>query len=224
MPLRHVGPGGEGLALYQRRVARISGAVHRGGGPALLADIFHDVGLAAVGPVTVAEQPESGPEPRAIRHPDARRDLAVGERILARGVDPARYEIDLAPGGGGEAGTVLRTQDQRPTPHTGGCGKGDGFGRIDIGLLLVVHPHRGTSHVPFGAVEAGGVELLGESELGSRCRCGWRRGRNRRGSRASHRSAVARHRRENDRHAQAAACEPGCHRGFLASRAFWQSF
>src|ERR1035438_2332745 len=60
----------------------------------LLADIFHDVDLAAVGPTdlgyVIAHRPERRPDALPVRELDAGFDLAIGGGELAFGLETAR--------------------------------------------------------------------------------------------------------------------------------------
>src|SRR5205823_2413666 len=83
----------------------VPGAVHRAVYPAgLLADVLHDVDLAAPGPAgggdIIAQHPESGPQPLPTRYLNTGLDATVLPRAQPLGLKPGRGVF-----GSGERGT-----------------------------------------------------------------------------------------------------------------------
>jgi len=146
----------EEVLVHQRGLARVAGAVQRDADPVLLAHVFEDVYFAAVRPVAVAEEPERRPHPGRVGHPDAGGRAAVGEVELAAGVDPARDEVGHAAGRRLEAFAETGLQHEHAVFRAGHRARGeetDRLRRVDIDLLLVVHPEFGADDVPLAAVE-----------------------------------------------------------------------
>ncbi|CAI8426184.1 MAG: Uncharacterised protein [Hyphomonas sp. TMED17] len=47
----------------------------------------------------------------------------------------------------------------------------DGFFGVNIGLLLIIHPECRADDIPFIAIEAASIEIVGKNDFGSIIRC-----------------------------------------------------
>src|SRR3954462_8368684 len=109
--------------------------------PRRIADVFHDVHLARVGPSPGAQGPERRPESRARGQLDARRGSSIRKLALRSRFQPARYEVKCPALWCFEARTMTRPNDERTvvcTERFPSITHGHRVGRVDVCLLLVV--------------------------------------------------------------------------------------
>src|SRR5438034_6056524 len=159
--VRSVGEGARGQVICAANALRtgVPGAVHRAVYPAgLLADVLHDVDLAAPGPAgggdIIAQHPESGPQPLPTRYLNTGLDATVLPRAQPLGLKPGRGVFAggerLAAGLDDEVARIdVRVRDA-----------------VGVELELAVPPAvaPGLAH-PFRGVERWAVELIVPHEL-----------------------------------------------------------
>src|SRR5207249_5826791 len=119
-----VGEGARGQVICAANALRtgVPGAVHRAVYPAgLLADVLHDVDLAAPGPAgggdIIAQHPESGPQPLPTRYLNTGLDATVLPRAQPLGLEPGRGVLAggerLAAGLDNEGARIDRSEERR---------------------------------------------------------------------------------------------------------------
>ncbi len=139
-----------------------------------IADVLHDVNLAAVGPsgtrIIRAEHPECGPDALAFGDLHARLDATVGPRLLAQRLDASRGVVV------GAVSFFLGGDDEIAVAVHGRV-----VGRVGVVFeLAVAKAIAARVKHPFGGIDGrtrGAVELIAPNEMVSRvaARAGWSR-------------------------------------------------
>src|SRR5215208_2422499 len=157
-------------SIDEWRITGVTRTVHCYIGPTRFADVFHDVDLAVLGPRFVrSHRPESRPQALSSTKLHARRHAAVGKLHFAHCSNPSGDKIEGLSFRRKEARTVAWLYNENAV-YAIFCLRGifrvNGFGRINIGLLLIIVDWSCDLHIPPGTIQAVGCEIIKKDNLG----------------------------------------------------------
>jgi tRNA-Thr(GGU) m(6)t(6)A37 methyltransferase TsaA len=173
VPLGDGGTRGEVVTVDEGRLAAVVRAVDGGAGPVGFADVFHNIGLTACGPITISEHPPGGPAAGTAVDPNTGFGATVQEIKFVAGVYPGGDEVKFLSVLCLETGGVGWLEDELAVFFV------KGFGAVDVGLKFVVVMGTGDLDVPPFAIEVAGGEVVEEDDFGgggSGCGVGGGRG------------------------------------------------